>query len=98
MFSIKVVTDIGKLMEFDLNTIQLKDLEMQKCIYNIDLKKGRERRTVVQGLGTCFYVKFSTCFREVGFATTPSHHRTRWEQTVFFFSQSVSMLPVSPFT
>mmetsp|Transcript_35054 Transcript_35054/g.34734 ORF Transcript_35054/g.34734 Transcript_35054/m.34734 type:complete len:124 (-) Transcript_35054:50-421(-) len=70
-------------MEFDLNTVQVKDLEFSSK-YSVKMK----REDSIHGIVTWFDIVFGGMKNEVRFSTGPFAEYTHWKQTVFYFDGS----------
>ena len=70
-------------MEFDLNTLQVKDLEFT-AKYRVKMK----HEDAIHGIVTWFDIVFGGMKNEVRFSTGPFSEYTHWKQTVFYFDGS----------
>lgn len=75
-----VVSDVCNFIEFDLNTVQVKDLEFT-ATYKLKMKRDDS----IHGIVTWFDIVFGGMKNEVRFSTGPFSEYTHWKQTVFYF-------------
>jgi protein arginine N-methyltransferase 1 len=78
-----ICSTVDTFAEFDLNTVQVKDLEYSTK-YSIEMK----REDGLHGIVTWFDIVFGGMKNEVRFSTGPFAEYTHWKQTVFYFDGS----------
>ena len=83
----QIVSNSCLLMEIDLYTITVDDLQSMKAPFELTVR----RNDYVQALVTYFTVEFTKCHKRIGFSTGPEQPYTHWKQTVFYLDDFLTV-------
>jgi len=78
-----MVSSICPVLEIDLNTLTLQDLDFIST-YRVQF----HHNTQVDGLLAWFEVNFSCCHKPLILSTSPKFSSTHWKQVIFYMEQS----------
>lgn len=78
-----IVSTVDSFIEFDLNTVKVKDLE-----FTVPYTLKAKRDDAIHGIVTWFDIVFGGMKNEIRFSTGPFAEYTHWKQTVFYFDGS----------
>ena len=80
----QINTDACKLIEVDLKTVNVKDVD-----FKAPFEVKAYRNDYIHGLVAYFEVFFTKCHKPVVISTSPKCTTTHWKQTLFYFEDTI---------